>query len=328
MAQEPGDTIFGAPDGLGSRRPVSSDYHANESSSEIRRLCESLGIMNFDRVNAVLGRLVHSAGMPAAKLDSQVQAQLQYLSSQYPRLLSIGRPPVDYSAAATHIAYVYRCAAAHGQWVYHALLAAHSRAARFFKQKMVRVAAVGGGPGSDMLGVMKYSQTMGLTSSTVSFKLLDHEPSWEGVWDEFARTYDGSRSLNAKYEHLDLAKGAPWTASDEFLSADIFTFSFSLSEAWTFNGGGSVTAFLDHVISNSRQGALFVYVDNGGPSFNSRVEAHFNRKDIRLIASSDDNRRLLGADEQASAVGEYRARFGQAPKLTGNVSYRVWEKLP
>jgi hypothetical protein len=285
-------------------------------------------MMNFERVNTVLDRLTGAAKASGTTLDSKVQAQLAYLSGQYPALLAPGRTPIDYSGEATHIAYVYRCAAAHGQWVYHALLAAHSRAARFFKQKMVKAAAIGGGPGSDMLGVMKYSKLMGLTAPTVSFKLLDHEPSWGLVWDEFAKTYQGTRSLNFMFEHLDLASGAPWTASEEFLTADIFVFSFSLSESWAFNGGGSVTAFLNHVISHANAGALFVYVDNGGPSFNSRVEAHFLRRDVRQIAWSDDSRRLLGSDEQSGAVAVYRARFGQAPKLTGNVSYRVWEKLP
>jgi hypothetical protein len=283
---------------------------------------------NFERVNIVLDKLTSVAKATGAKLDLLVQAQLGYLTGQYPKLLYRTRAPVDYSAEATHVAYVYRCAAAHGQWVYQALLAAHARASTLFKQDVVRVAAIGGGPGSDMLGVMKYSNTMGLVPAHVSFKLLDHEPSWERVGREFARTYEGQRRFDFTFEKLDLSAGSPWAASNEFLSADIFTLSFALSEAWVFDGNGSVTAFLDYVVSNAKPGALFVYVDNGGPSFNSLVEPHFNRRDVKLVVASDDQRRLLGSDEQASAVAAYKARFGQNPKLTGNVSYRVWEKLP
>jgi hypothetical protein len=302
--------------------------HQNRGLREADSLRGGAAMMNFERASVVLDRLTSTAKVGGDELDSLVQTQLSYLTGQYPKLLYLTRPPVDYSSEATQIAYVYRCAPAHGQWVYHALLAAHSRASKIFSQKVVRVAAIGGGPGSDLLGVMKYSAMMGLAASHISFKLLDHEPAWARVSAEFAATYAGQRSLDVSFERLDLAVGSPWAASHEFLSADIFTFSFSLSEAWVFDGDGSVSAFLDCVISNAKPGALFVYVDNGGPSFSSRVEPHFCRRDVKQIVASDDQRRLLGSDEQSSAVAAYKARFEQSPKLTGNVSYRVWEKLP
>lgn len=280
-------------------------------------------MMNFERARIVLDKL--TAGAPGA-LDALVRGQLAYLTGQYPRLLYKTRPPLDYSAPATHVAYVYRCVPAHGQWLYHALLDAHAHAASLFKQDVVKVAAVGGGPGSDLLGVMKYARAGRLEKAHVAFKLLDHEPSWQGVASKIASTYAGERPLDFSFEHLDLASGSPWTASQEFLAADIFTFSFALSEAWVFDVDGSVTAFLNYVISNAKPGALFVYVDNGGPSFSGLAEPHFTRKDLQLVASSDDQRRLLGSDEQSDAVAVYKERFGQSPKLQGNVSYRVWKK--
>jgi len=126
-----------------------------------------------------------------------------------------------------------------------------------------------------------------------------------------------------------LVEAGSWTQSWAFVDADIFTFSFSLSEVWCYNASGAVTSFLNELVERAKSGALFVYVDNGGDEFTPIVERELGRnRRLKLVGSQDNERMRMNYDERRDVVeAAYCARFnGERVKMGGNVSIRVWQR--
>lgn len=285
----------------------------------------------FERAKLVIDALIPIAEklVHGDSVDGMVRKRLSALSGGYGwGLLSAGRSPIDYSKLTTHIAYMYRSFSAHADWLYKALNLAPAAVRQALSGDRVRVSCIGGGPGSDIAGVLKFAEQHDLIGNSFEFTVLDREPAWRRARRELVGTYSGSASVEETFQALDLASGNPWTDDWEFADADLFTISFALSEVWSFNKGRSVSQFLDRLISQARPGAIFCYIDNGGDKFTPLVEQEFEtRDDLELIGSRDDDRMLISFDEQCGALEDaYRARFNQRPKLTGNVALRMWRK--
>ena len=190
----------------------------------------------------------------------------------------------------------------------------------------VRVASIGGGPGSDILGILRFARENDLLNRQFRFKVLDREPKWNRVRKLLCGTYEDADVVQHG-QAFDAAVDGEWTDDWGFTQADIFTLSFFLSEVWSFNDDGAVSNFIQRFVDEARPGALFVYVDNGGAQFSPLVEAEFAREDIELVNEADHARLLISFDEQCDVLQKYREEFAQMPKLKGEVSWRLWRKL-
>jgi hypothetical protein len=282
---------------------------------------------NFERTKIVLDILdARARAATGGSVDGQVITCLNSLSAAYPMLMAAGRQPVNYSHPSTHLAYAFRSLTCHADLLYRSLAGASPAVAAAMSGNPVKVVCVGGGPGSDILGTIKFVERHGLTNKSFHFTILDREPAWSNVRSALGATF-GNLAVSHGFELTDLAGGAPWVANWNFADADIYTISFCLSEVWIFDGNGSVTGFMDKLISSAKAGALFVYSDNGGPSFLPKVEKCFNRPDVQSVFAADDTWMLIGGDEQQSHVQTYVARYGQETKKTGNVNRRIWKKV-
>lgn len=287
---------------------------------------------SFERAKTVIDALMPVAAglVKTGTVEDMVKTRLASLSQAYGgRLLNGNRQPVDYSKMTTHIAYTYRCLGAHADWVFKALSLDGGAVRARLSAKTAKIAAIGGGPGSDIAGILKFAILRNLTKAKYEFVVLDREEAWERCRSELTATFLNELDISQSYQSLDLALGEPWTSDWKFLDSDIFTFSFSLSEVWSFNQEGSVSQFLDRVISKSKKGALFCYIDNGGNNFTPLIDNELgSRADLELLGSDDDERMLLSYGEQCDVLENvYRTKFGQRPKLTGNVAMRLWKKL-
>lgn len=285
---------------------------------------------NFERAKIVVDALLPvAADLVNGSVDEMVGNRLSSLRFAYNgQLLRDGRKAVDYGKLTTKIAYVYRSLPAHADWLYQALSLVPRATTEILSSKNVKIACVGGGPGSDMLGVTKFIEQNNLRRPNIDLTVLDFDQRWARVRDELFSTFDFELRTHVSQD-FDATRDGTWTSSWAFLDADIITFSFSLSEFWSFNGEGCVSRFLDRVLTGIRRGALIVYVDNGGPDFSARMEAEFDRDDLRLIGTRDGERIFMGFDEQRDVIEEaFKARFkGEWTKVQGNLSLRVWKKL-
>ena len=89
--------------------------------------------------------------------EDDVAEELIGLRAAYDCLTEPDRSVIDYSDPATQAAYVYAYAIGRAEFTYQ-LLKRHRAAlgAPIFKTKEARVTSLGGGPGSEIAGLVKY----------------------------------------------------------------------------------------------------------------------------------------------------------------------------
>jgi hypothetical protein len=283
----------------------------------------------FERVKAALDILVpRAAKLVGGSADELIGKHCRALRLAYQgRLLLQGREPVDYSRPTTQLAYLYRTVPAHADWVCQALATAPHAVQKLLATGHVKVACVGGGPGSDMLGIVKYAEDFGYPKTSFEFVVLDREIGWNTPRGILAHLL--GPKVSQIHQHLDLTEAGNWTPNWDFQDADIFTFIFSLSEVWCYNASGAVTEFLKRVVRHAKPGALFIYVDNGGNNFPQIIDQQVGGLPrLKLIGSRDNPQMRLRTSERRDTLEvPYKTRFqNEWVKMGGDVSIRVWQK--
>ncbi|WP_157754183.1 hypothetical protein [Lysobacter capsici] len=265
-----------------------------------------------------------------AALDGEIIGKIAYLSKCYGALTSDGRAPIDYRDPATRFAYVYKYVAAHGDYVVQILqkFKASLGNGAIFNDENLRLTCVGGGPGSDIIAVLKYLDD-NKTSEPVkklTCYLLDKEQAWADTWTELDDQLNSDVSLHANFQPLDVTAPDSWASQRRFLQADLFTLSYFVSEVRSLDIGGVVTEFWKTLFAGAKPGAVFLYDDNGHTDFNAYFDQQWQGAGLECLISEDNIRLTPRFSEQASELGSYLTKFGQSPKLQSYISYRVLRK--
>lgn len=262
-------------------------------------------------------------------LDAEIGTRIDYLSETYRHLNHSDRNPVDYRDPATRFAYVYKYVAAHGDYVVQILqILRAANAAALFKNQTLRVSCVGGGPGSDIIAVLKYLGDCRDDEpvNKVICYLLDKEQAWADTWVELDDSLDVDIVLHANFQPLDVTRPDSWASQQKFLQADLFTLSYFVSEVRALDEGGVVSKFWQTLFRESKPGALFVYDDNGHSDFNDYFDAQWQAAGLECVVSKDNTRFTPRFSEQADELEFYQQKFGQSPKIQAYLSYRVLRK--
>jgi hypothetical protein len=266
-----------------------------------------------------------------SKVDEKIKAKLKYLSESYKTLTVEDRDPIDYGDPATRFAYVLKYVATHGDYVVQQLMTLRNLCnGQIFQGDSLRVSCIGGGPGSDLMGVIKYlSENANEPVKKLTCYLLDGEQAWADTWTEIgdAIAADYFR-VSVAFQKLDVTKPDSWNNQKKFLKADLFTFSYFVSEVKEFDKDRIVGAFWTKLFDEAKVGAKFLYVDNGHDDFNNYFDAFWNdRDDIDCLYKSDNTWTTPRYSEQSDDLGEYKSKFNHNPKLKAMISTRLLKKI-
>ena len=284
----------------------------------------------FELVKVALDQLYADAkATHGKKVDTKIKDSLAYLSKSYGDLNASGRKAIDYKDPAIRFAYVYRYVAAHGDYIVQVLRTLRDHlSAPVFSGSTARISCIGGGPGSDIIAVLKYLDEMGTIEPVkkVICYLLDAEQAWADSWTELDEALSSSVALNANFQPLNVVEPKTWQAQKKFLQADLFTISYFVSEVKSLDGKGVVSDFWLTVFKEAKAGAYFLYIDNGHDDFNSYFDKLWKKAGLKLVAGKDNIRFTPRYSEQASELKEYSAKFDQNPKVQAWLTYRILRK--
>lgn len=283
----------------------------------------------FELVKAALDTLYAEAeAMHGQRVDEVIRSRMGYLTASYTQLNSATRAPVDYQDPATRFAYVYKYVAAHGDYVVQILKTLRTTVNQpLFSEETVRVSCVGGGPGSDIIAVLKYlDEEKAEPVKKVICYLLDKEQAWADTWTELDDSLEVDVSLHANFQPLDVASPLSWRAQRRFLQADLFTLSYFVSEVKGLDVNGQVSEFWNLLFSEAKSGALFLYDDNGHSDFNDYFDQRWMAAGLQPILTADNTRFTPRFSEQASELAFYQKKFAHNPKIQAFISYRVLRK--
>ncbi len=160
----------------------------------------------FELVKLALDELYEEAKEEfGAQADAEIKNKMSYLSDNYNRLGQPSRQPVDYKDPATRFAYVYKYVAAHADYLVQVMESCKNSGVELFRiWRIRRVSCIGGGPGSDVVAILKYldEHRKSKPVESVTCHLLDREQAWGDTWGEIARSlklgiavHDHSRRL-------------------------------------------------------------------------------------------------------------------------------------
>lgn len=283
----------------------------------------------FELIKTVLDDIyVEAQAQYGGNVDVEIKQRMQYLVSAYGNLDSTSFSPVNYKDPATRFAYVYKYVPAHADYIVQILKILRSeRDEPIFPMDDLRISCVGGGPGSDLIGVLKYLDSRGDREpvKSVMAYLLDKEQAWADTWTELNVPLDLNLKFNSAFQPLDVTTPGSWKSQKKFLQADLFTLSYFVSEIKSLDKNGELDEFWTTLFDGAKPGAYFLYNDNGHTSFTSYFDSKWKGSGLTCLLAAD-TRMTPSSSEQASELNYYRQKFGHMSKLQAQITYRVLRK--
>jgi hypothetical protein len=289
----------------------------------------------FRVIKAVLDELYEKLPDPRTK-DKIIGRKLEELREDYDSL-SMGEMP-KYTDLYKRFAYLYCYVPAHANIVYRLI---DENLGNLFDAD-VKVACLGGGPGSDLLGIIKFMVEQN-KSAKLECGMFDKEDIWRDSWKSMCDnikipkrvhlTFAASSSFNL----LDVTKSDSWIKYSPLWDADLFTMSYFVSEVCSIEKHPET--FFKHLFEKAKKGSYFLLVDNISCGshywFDYQVDGHNKPRRMGLlkrIGGSDRRVDKMEIDEEKTDLGLFYKKFKDIsiPKTLGENKpfvYRIYRKM-
>ena len=130
--------------------------------------------------------------------------------------------PGDYRLRSTRFAYIYRYTTAHANLMYR-LIDETQQLQSLFSRESAEVSCIGGGPGSDYLGILKYL-TIKKKTPRLRCNLFDCEPAWNESWSDVDRKVQAGMQLSLPFITIDVTKQATWKPYTKYFTTQAASF--------------------------------------------------------------------------------------------------------
>lgn len=241
--------------------------------------------------------------------DDAVWKAIQLLKEKYGKLDHSTK--IDYSAVATQYAYLFKYAGSRACAVF-SIFSKSQTLRRLFDAPQLTVTSLGGGPGSDLVGLLRYwHESDG--APALNLNLIDLNDTWKTsatlFVDSAAEQLVWNPVKSRIFFPIDLNE-ADFDGDTKILTtAQLCSVSYVISEL----GQGSRTAFLDRLISRLPVGAVLLIIDNNTNEIFNLLESYKDNPDLeRVTIRRDPELRLDGED--VKDMGEHFTRFGDYAK--------------
>jgi len=255
-------------------------------------------------------------------VDAEVRKACVALSESYDMLTNPKRPPIDYSSLVARYAYLYTYVGAHSRWTYDVLMETPETKELLRREKLT-VTSLGGGPGTELVAMVKAAKEAGKTKSLICFP-IDKVNGWGETWANINDRVGAGLHVSTFLRSLDLTEPPKFEELTQTLQADIVFAAFFLSEIYTLQA--KALPALRAIAAELKQGAIVVYLDNNTAKFTEFATKIFAPKLFEEVRSVDAQRLTLSNEEQTTSFGDYPKKFNWQPRLKANVSIRVWRK--
>ncbi len=276
----------------------------------------------FQLVQKVLDATYDEVPGTDAERDAAIRSSLRAMSDRYlTKLVTEGGP--DFKDPVTRFAYVFCYVPVHAHWLYE-LMTWSPEAAAVFDNARVRVTCLGGGPGSDLVGVLKFMAKQG-KSPTLYCEIVDGCVQWKQTWSDLTYELNLETSVHTNYIIHDVGNEESWNDPCHFGKADLFTLNFFGSEI--FRLGEKAERYIAGVFNKAKPGAIFLYNDNNSAQFYEWLDGIAAASSVKTLIAKQGRRSIVSDQaEQRGSLGRFEAKFDYRPRLTGQLAWRVMRK--
>jgi hypothetical protein len=284
--------------------------------------------MIYDAVQAVLSDLDEQGAFEYDDWDEQVADRLAQLEASYRELRDPKRVLIDYSDLATQAAYVFRYVVGHAEFMCDFLSRfRHHHGAPLFNQEVIRVTSVGGGPGSELLGLLKYLENDGGKPKVlkVAYTILDKESNWEHVIEAFLDQVETDIQVEFNFQECDVSD-ANLPNDITLKGEDLVFMSFFISEICAIPQSDNARRNVKQLLASMSSGGWLVYKDSNAYSFyvfmNSLVR---NARGFEQLLDLEANFKAA-VPALSGIMKSYYDQFGYGLKLSGNAVSKVYRR--
>jgi hypothetical protein len=256
-----------------------------------------------------------------APKDTLIKKELTNLSAEYGKLASKTSSSIDYSDSVKRFAYIYKYTVAHADYIMQ-LIEGDKELRALLANKSIEVACLGGGPGSDLLGVLKYLIRTGAKDLSLKCYIFDKERAWGDSWSDVASQLNPPFQVFPVFQQMDVTDSKTWASYQKFLRADLFTLSYFLSEVWKIKDAAE--PFFEHCMSQMKSGSMMLFVDNNDSRFRDWFD-EMAKKHGLVVVKSAEGELCFSNNEEKKDLGKYFDKFGW-PKRKSDAAWRIMKK--
>lgn len=277
----------------------------------------------FQLIKTVLDELyVKIPGYTESDKDALIANKLNYLADRYKNLLRLSEP-IDYSDPVTRFAYIYKYVPFHANIIFNVINQSDT-IQRLFEGDKVKVSCIGGGPGSDLLGILKY--IMGLKKyPTLSFTLFDREEAWGESWEDVGEKLNLDCNIRTYFQRFDIADSNTWLQKEKYLGANLFTMMYFISEI--YNIKEKAENYFIHLFTHIPEGSYVLFVDNDSFVFVDWFDTMTKHFHLEIVNEKSGYMQFEDPGERRTDFGKYYQKFCNLDncriKTSAQIAYRV-----
>ncbi len=275
----------------------------------------------FELVKSVLDENYEKIVGTPEKRDELIRKRLTELQDGYAELAK--QNDVSYGQPSIRFAYIYKYVASHSNLVYQKIQS-FRLLREAFQKPTVSVSCIGGGPGSDLVGILKFLAD-GLYEDEQTPKLrchiLDGENAWADAWSDVDEKIDADK-ISTYFSPMDVTDENSWTQHSKYLNADLFTMIYFASEIFALRE--SANPFFKNLFGKMKSGALLLYIDNNASCFTDWFDSLAKAAGLEVVKSGAEVHQMT-TDEEKTLLGDYLDKFGPV-KLRADIAFRIYRK--
>lgn len=233
----------------------------------------------------------------------------------------------DYSSKLNKFCYLFKYSVAHGYYVFHSLKRARVTIGKeLFSSSGMRIACIGGGPGSEIIGVLRYIREIEPQNRSIPIEIVvfDKEPTWEKVCTRVLECMPSASNVSVKFVEMDATNPSSYAPID-FSVFGIVISSFFMSETRKLRIATAARPFWKAMLGTMQKGAWLValdFADNDGLNWNylSSVIGSAGRPFVDIISDSAVG---MSCPDSKAAILALETELDHRPKKNATNLVRV-----
>lgn len=169
----------------------------------------------------------------------------------------------DYGGNLKKFCYLYKYSVAHGYYIYQALKLLDKKIEPpIFSRKITRIACIGGGPGTELIGIARYVRKCAPDAKgrAIEVTVYDREGTWEIACEQVLLCVKQDLNLKLKFVQFDATSPHSYEHID-FSKYHLVMANFFLSEIRKAKIVGKTAGFWKFLFTSMGPGKVFLAVD-------------------------------------------------------------------
>ena len=276
----------------------------------------------FETIKKILDRSIASYGcrekMPTAQIDKEIARHIRETRPKYWK----PNPDINYDNPLCRLGYIYTYAGANAT-LFEKTISRSEQLQALLRERIagnVNICAVGGGPGTELLGLTKYLLVKKLVVSEIKFIVLDLVHEWSETWEYLANESQNILRKNLPTPSVIHKSFHPINVVDPasyksyawlFEKANLMVFNYLISENKI--SMPSFVGALSEMVRRAPVGCYFIVIDNleRKPAFRQNVKNALKKSGLINLEEFEIGDKM--SDNEA-VLKEYVDRFNSRPR--------------